>query len=129
MVSAVKSCEILPTRNRYTFIRFLLHEQIKNCCFYCNAGLDKIISCFSEIDRILSISSNQSVGSSPRIKISFFLLSACPQELLLLLLIANITFLSNPPPPDNEKDERASNPTRYPEFVLCTYQDHDFLAA
>ena len=56
---------------------------------------------------VIVVSSNPSVGTSPGIKISFFLVFACAEE---LLSAPNIIFLPNPSPLDNEKAECASNP-------------------
>lgn len=58
-------------------------------------------------------SPNQSAGYLPRIKIYFFLLSACAVKLLSTLHIA--TFLPNPSPLDNENLPCASNSTPYLE--------------
>ena len=58
------------------------------------------------------VSSNPCVGPSPRIKISFFLLSPCREELISTPKI--ITFFANPPV-GNEKVPFISNPIQYPE--------------
>ena len=46
-------------------------------------------------------------------KISFFLLLACTEELFSTAY--DITFLPNPLPPENGKASRISNPKAYPK--------------
>ena len=66
------------------------------------------------------VSSNSYFGPLPKIKISFFLLSGCTEELLSIPNI--ITFLPNPQLCENEKVPRAWNhkarwnPILYPEY-------------
>ena len=59
------------------------------------------------------LSSNPPVGPLLRIKISFFLLSACREELLSTPNV--ITFLPNLLLPDNKKASHASNPIPFQE--------------
>lgn len=61
---------------------------------------------------VIVVSSNSSVKTLLRIKISFFLLSAWTEGLLSTPNI--ITFLPNPSPLWSEKAERESNPIPYP---------------
>ena len=72
---------------------------------------------FSKIGRLFTLgciaaSSTPSTGPLPRLKICFFLLSACAEELLW----TQNTFLQNLSPPDNEKRPHASNPIPYLEL-------------
>ena len=62
---------------------------------------------------VTAVWSNPSLGTFPKINISFFLLSACTEQ---LLGTRNITkFLPNLTPLDNEKAEYASNSVPYPK--------------
>ena len=61
---------------------------------------------------VIVVSSNSSVKTLLRIKISFFLLSAWTEGLLSTPNI--ITFLPNPSPLGSEKAERESNLIPYP---------------
>ena len=58
-------------------------------------------------------SSNISVGPLQIMKISFFLLLSCTEELFSTAY--DITFLPNPLPPENGKASRISNPKAYPK--------------
>ena len=69
---------------------------------------------FSKIHLMQLVPSNPCVGPLPRIKISFFLLSTCTEELISTPKI--IQFLPNPLP--NENSAYLSNPVPYPEY-LC----------
>ena len=88
------------------------------CCVHCNADSDKKTFLVSvklieySTSPVIVVSPHPSVGFLPRIRISLFLLSACSEE---LLATPNTIPLIRNPPLINEKDERLSNPTPYPE--------------
>ena len=63
------------------------------------------------------VSSNPWVGPSPRIKISFFLLSTCPEE---LISVPKIITLQPNSPVGNEKVPLLSNPVLYPEYLYLS---------
>ena len=62
------------------------------------------------------MSANPCVGSSPRIKISFSLLSTCTEELISTPKI--MQFLPNPLP--NEKVPILSDPIPFPEYIYLS---------
>ena len=81
MLLAVKSFEMFPKHNGYDFIfrlfllcidTFLLHEQMKNCCFHYNeefkqnrfCNLEKLIE--YSASAVIFVSSNLCVGPLPR---------------------------------------------------------------
>ena len=76
---------------------------------------------FSKINSIFFpavnvVSSNPCVGPSPRIKISFFLLLTCTEELISAPKI--IQFVPNPLPTENFPF--LSNPIPYPEYLYLS---------
>ena len=68
---------------------------------------------------IIVVTCNSFIWLLSRINISFFLLSACAEELLPLYSRAIKSYISiilpDPQTPDSEKDTRESNPIPYPE--------------
>ena len=74
----------------------------------------KLIECF--FYGVIVVSFNPCVVPSPRIKISFFLLSTCTEELISTPKI--ITFLPNPLA--TEKVPCLSNPIPYPEYFYLS---------
>ena len=86
---------------------------------------------FTEVNE--AIPSNPCAGSLPRIKISFFLLSTCIEE--LISIPKTITLLQNPPL-GCEKASFLSNPIQYPKYLYLLmsaflfnqmYQTNSFL--
>ena len=68
---------------------------------------------------IIVVTCNSFIWLLSRINISFFLLSACAEELLPLYSRAIKSYISiflpDPQTPDSEKDTRESNPIPHPE--------------
>ena len=101
--------------------RFLLHSQINNCYFYCNVDLNtKLLSLFTKINRVVTFCSHYSIIQSicwvlPRIKISFFLLTAWEEQLLSISNI--IAFLPHPSLFGNENFLYTSNLAPFSEYV------------
>ena len=110
MLLAEKSSEIFPKHEGYFFIseyfplkwHIFVALKIKNCCLWCNAGLNKIYTWYCNV-----VLFNPCVGPLPRIKISFPLLSICTDE--LISAPNTMTFLPTLPS-GNEYSIRVSNP-------------------